>query len=76
MRILRITEARWKQLTQAQGTSMRGGVMVIPKIMTPDEFDAIAPDMQQRLIQEAREIAPAPPAVDDHKPKRHRQVRQ
>ena len=67
---LRVTAGQKKQLADArgaQGIARRGGVMVIPRMADPDEWEREATEAQARLIAEARDdprfIAPEPAPV-------------
>ena len=74
MRRLRITATMKKRLAQehdAKGNKRRGGIMLVPRMLTPDEWEQLAVPMQQRLTADVREFVdgpqaqePAPPPLD------------
>lgn len=71
MRKLRVTASMRKRLADvrdAKGNARRGGVMVIPRMKSVDEWEAQALTSQHKLIADARDSLPQverPPSLED-----------
>lgn len=73
MRKLRVTATMRRQLADLRGERgqvRKGGVMLVPPILPPDEWEAIAAPMQDKLIQDSYEdraqrakLNPEPPII-------------
>lgn len=58
MRKVRVTASMKKEfagLRDSRGNLRRGGVMLVPRILSCDEWEAIAAPMQDKLIQDSYE---------------------
>lgn len=71
MRKLRVTASMRKSLSDARGangSARRGGVMVIPRMKSVEEWEALALASQEKLIADARDSAGVierPPSLED-----------